>query len=345
MYNTNPTTIGLFKKGEYMNKKIIKIMLLVAVLGLAAGTLFSQNYYFDQEKLLEPVNKTLNFVFIAKLIHPWYKDVEKGAEYAIAEMRRQGIRVNMKWDSPATADINEHVKKIEANISSRPDGLAIACLDPATNTQVINDAFDAGLNVITFDTDAPDSKRILYVGHSGDYDDGFRCGETLAEKINYRGEVGIMVGSLGAPNHVNRVKGFKDAMKQYRRISIVFEAPDNDDIQKALDLTESALQALPRVAGIYCNNAANGIGTPRAVKNAGKSGKIVIIADSLMPEQIEFIKDGTIYMGNAQRQWDIGYWAVKYMVALNQNHTVPKVHPTGAMLCKKEDLIKWGILE
>jgi hypothetical protein len=50
-------------------------------------------------------------------------------------------------------------------------------------------------------------------------------------------------------------------------------------------------------------------------------------------------------MGNAQRQWDIGYWAVKYMVALNQNHTVPAVHETGAMLCTKEDLVKWGILK
>jgi ribose transport system substrate-binding protein len=167
----------------------------------------------------------------------------------------------------------------------------------------------------------------------------------LAKKIGNRGKVGIMVGSLGAPNHVNRVKGFKAAMAKYKDIQIAFEAPDNDDIQKSMDLTESALQAHPDVKGIYCNNAANGIGTPRAVKNAGLGGKVVIIADSLMPEQIQFIKDGVIYMGNAQRQWDIGYWSVKYMVALNQNHTVPAVHETGAMLCTKEDLVKWGILK
>lgn len=328
-----------------MNRTFMKIAVAIMLLGFVAASAFSQEYYFDQAKLLKPVTKTLKFVFIAKLIHPWYKDVEFGAQAAIDEFKKEGIRIEMKWDSPAVADINEHVKKIEANISSRPDGLAIACLDPATNTQVINDAIAAGLNVITFDTDAPESKRLLYVGHNGDYDDGYRCAEVLAKKIGNKGKVGIMVGSLGAPNHVNRVKGFKAAMAKYKDIQIVFEAPDNDDIQKSMDLTESALQAHPDVKGIYCNNAANGIGTPRAVKNAGLGGKVVIIADSLMPEQIQFIKDGVIYMGNAQRQWDIGYWSVKYMVALNQNHTVPAVHETGAMLCTKEDLVKWGILK
>ena len=39
---------------------------------------------------------------------------------------------------------------IEANIGRRPDGLAVACLAKATNVQLMNEARDAGLNVITF---------------------------------------------------------------------------------------------------------------------------------------------------------------------------------------------------
>ena len=63
-----------------------------------------------------------------------------------------------------------------------------------------------------------------------------------------------------------------------------------------------------------------------------------------MPEEIQFLKDGVIEMGNAQRQWDIGYWSVKYLVAINQNHTYPKVHETGATLFTKDDLVKAGII-
>ena len=59
-----------------------------------------------------------------------------------------------------------------------------------------------------------------------------------------------------------------------------------------------------------------------------------------MPEEIQFLKDGVIEMGNAQRQWDIGDRSVKYLVAMNQNHTYPKVHETGARLFMKDDLVK-----
>ncbi len=327
-----------------MKRSWIARMVLAGLLCLAAQGALAQQYTFDQAKLIKPITKPLKIVFIPKLIHPWYKDVEFGAEAAVAEFKKQGIQIDMKWDAPATADINEQVKKIEANISSRPDGIAIACLDPATNTQVINDGIAAGLNIITFDTDAPNSKRLMYVGHNGDFDDGFKSGEVMAKKIGGKGKVGILVGSLAAPNHVNRVKGFKEAIAKHKDITIAFEAADNDDIQKAMDMTESALQAHPDVKGIYANNAANGIGAPRAVKSAGKAGKITLIVDSLMPEEITFLKDGVIDMGNAQRQWDIGYWSVKYLVAINQNHTYPKVHETGAMLFTKDDLVKAGII-
>jgi len=328
-----------------MKKSVGRIVLALVLVCLAVGGIAAQQLVFDQQKLITPITKTLKFVFIPKVVHPWYKEVENGAAFAIAEFAKAGIKIEMKWDAPATADISEQVKKIEANISARPDGLAIACLDPATDTQVINDAFKAGIKVMTFDTDAPESNRILYVGHNGDYDDGYKSGEVIAKKIGGKGEVGVMVGSLAAPNHVNRVKGFKDAIAKFSNISIVFEASDNDDIQKSMDMTEAALQAHPNIKGIYCNNAANGIGTPRAVKNAGLAGKVVLVVDSLMPEEIQFIKDGVITMGNAQRQWDIGYWTVKYLVALNQNHTVPKIHESGAMLFTKEDLVKAGIIK
>ena len=328
-----------------MKRYVRGLIVLIALACFAAGSAFAQQETFDQAKLIQPVTKTLKFVFIPKLVHPWYKDVQSGAQFAIDELKKEGIKVEMKWDAPATADINEQIKKIEANISARPDGLAIACLDPATDTQVINDAIKAGIKVTTFDTDAPDSKRIIYVGHNGDYDDGYKSGEIIAQKIGGKGEVGVMVGSLAAPNHVNRVKGFKDAIAKYKDISIVFEQADNDDIQKAMDMTETALQAHPNIKAIYCNNASNGIGTPRAIKNAGLTGKVVLVVDSLMPEEIQLLKEGVITMGNAQRQWDIGYWTVKYLVALNQNHTVPKAHETGAMLFTKDDLVKAGIIK
>jgi ribose transport system substrate-binding protein len=295
---------------------------------------------FDQASVLKPIDKTLKFVFVGKLVHPWYDVVDEGIVAAIAEMKKLGINIEYKWDSPATADISEHVKKIEANISARPDGLAIACLDPATDTQVINDACDAGLHVITFDTDAPESKRMCYIGHDSFHSDGIMHADLMAKLVGNKGKVGILSGSLGAPNHVAWVKGFKEGIAKYKDIEIAFERPDNDDLQLAVDLTESALQAHPDVKGIFCCNASNPIGAARAVKNAGKAGKIKITGMALMPETMQYIKEGVIDATLEQRQWEEGYWGVIYLVALNANHTIPEKHPIPAQWITKKDLMK-----
>ncbi len=320
-------------------RKIIRLLVVGCVcLVLLPVFVAAETVTFDQGALITPIDKPLKFVFIPKVIHPWYDVVKAGAEKAIEEFKERGVEIKMQWDAPPVAEITDHMKKIEANISARPDGLAIACLDPATNTQLINDAINAGLNVMTFDTDAPESLRPLYVGHAGNFQDGYDLGEYLAKIIDYKGKVGILNGTLTAPNHVERVQGFKEAMKQYPDIEIVFEQPDNDDLQKAVDLTENALQAHPDLVGMFCCNASNPIGAARAIKNAGKVGQVHIAGMDDLPETLQFIKEGVIDVVKAQRQWEIGYWSIYYMVAINQNHTFPREHPTGSQFLTQDDL-------
>jgi ribose transport system substrate-binding protein len=321
-----------------MRKNILFLLAGLLCLVLFPVIVGAQSAKFDQGDLIKPIDKPLKFVFIPKVVHPWYDVVRAGAEKAIAEFKERGITIEMRWDAPPVAEISDQLKKIETNISARPDGLAIACLDPATNTQLINDAVKAGLNVITFDTDAPDSLRPSYVGHANNFQDGYDLGEYLAKAIELKGKVGILSGTLTAPNHVGRIKGFKEAIAKYKDIQIVFEQPDNDDLQKAVDLTESALQAHPDIKGFFCCNASNPIGAARAIKNAGKAGQIHIVGMDDLPETLQFIKDGVIDVVKAQRQWEIGYWAIVYMAAKYQGHTIPKEHPTGSQFLTKADI-------
>ncbi|QTL97638.1 substrate-binding domain-containing protein [Iocasia frigidifontis] len=321
---------------------LLKSKRFIIILGVILTTIFISTSIlaagFNQEDLLEPVDKTLKFVFIPKVVHPWYDVVRAGAEKAIEEFADQGIKIDLKWDAPPTAEITAHMKKIEANISARPDGMAIAVLDPATNTQVINDAVNAGLNVVTFDTDAPDSLRACYIGHDKNFEDGYVLGEFLAKKINYKGEVAILSGTLSAPNHVGRVNGFKAAIEQYPYIKIVTERPDNDSLQKAMELTENIIQAFPNIDGFFGCNATNPIGAARAVENAGLVGKVHIVGMDDLDETIQYVQKGVIDAVKIQRQWEIGYWTVKYLVAMNQNHTIPEEHPTGSKVITGSDL-------
>jgi ribose transport system substrate-binding protein len=98
------------------------------------------------------------------------------------------------------------------------------------------------------------------------------------------------------------------------------------------------LQAHPDLNGILCSNASNPIGAARAVKNAGKAGKILIAAMDNLSETLEFVKQGVILVTKVQRQWDIGYWSVRYLVAMNKGLTIPRDHDTGASMITAETL-------
>ncbi|MCD8139602.1 MAG: hypothetical protein LUE17_07470, partial [Planctomycetaceae bacterium] len=110
--------------------RTITTLLLCAALAAVSGLAAADDDPTDQSRLIKPVDKPLNFVFIPKLIHPWYDTVRQGAEYAAAEFKQAGITVTVRFDPPPVADLNEHIKKIESAISSRPDGIAVAESSP-----------------------------------------------------------------------------------------------------------------------------------------------------------------------------------------------------------------------
>lgn len=312
------------------------VTLAAALLGAATAFSVSPATAFDQGDLIEPIDGPLTFIFIPKVIHPWYDVVRAGADKAVEELKAEGIEVNIVWDAPPQADVADHNRRIETDIGRKPDGLAVSCLDPSTNVQILKEAEAAGVNVITFDTFC--SEDFPFVGHKGDEADGRDLAQFLAEKIGEEGKVGILSGSLTATNHAARVKGFKDAIAEYDGIELVFERPDDDSLEKAVSLTENALQANPDLAGIFGSNASNPIGAARAVVNAGLTDQVTIVGMDDLPETLQFVEDGVIAGVKAQRQWEIGYWVVKYLVAMNQNHTIPHVHPTGSQILTKDKL-------
>ena len=288
-----------------------------------------------QEALIHPIKKEMTFVFIPKVIHPWYDVVQAGGKFAVEELAKDGIKVNMIWDQPPKADVADQNARIEANIGRHPDGLAVACLDKATNVELLKESVKAGIPTVTFNSFCDDA--FTFIGPKNSEQDGADLADYLAKTLNGKGKIAILSGSLTAPDHVQRITGFKKVLEKFPDIKVVFEQPDNDVLENAVTLTEQALSANPDLAGIFGADASNPIGAARAVANAGKSGKVAIVGMDDLPEAVDFVCKGTINALKAQRQWDMGYWAIKYLVAANQNHTIPMFHNTGSRFLTKED--------
>ncbi len=244
----------------------------------------------------------------------------------------EGITVKYDWDAPPAADVVQQTQRLEAAIAKNPDVLFVSCLDVAADKPLIEEAVAQGIPVIGFDTPCPDTPLTTFVGHENYVQDGADLAEVLAAAMGNQGEIGILLGSPGAENHKQRVEGFKQAMAAYPDIQIVAEEYDNDDLERAVNLTASMIQAHPNLKGIFGANASAPIGAGQAIVEAGKKGEILLVGMDDLPEMVNFVRDGTALAMSVQAVPEIGYWTIVYGVALANGQTTPVVHDTGSLV-------------
>ncbi len=251
-------------------------------------------------------------VVIGKSVHPYWANVEKGTMDAAAV-----LGVEAEFFVPQKEDVQAQISTMEAYIAQGVNGIAIAPSDPVAAAATIEAAMEAGIPVITLDTDAPESERLAYVGTSNKAA-GVEAGLAMLELLPDGGKVGIGTGSLTALNSLERIEGFTEAMEG-SAIEIV-EPINNDkeDSATALELANSTLAANPDLAGAFGVYAYNGPAWAKAVKEQGRAGEVKIVCFDATTEHIEFVKEGVIDVLVAQREYFQGYKSVELLTLMAQ---------------------------
>ena len=257
------------------------------------------------------------YVFLPKgLDNPYWDNCRKGMEAKAEE-----LGVNAEFIGPEKSDATLQVGVIESVIARNPAAIAISPNDPATVNELIEKATAQGIKVITWDADAPESDRILYIG-TDNYNAGATAAETLSEVLNGEGKVAILNGALTALNAQQRTNGFKDWMeKNAPGIEIVDDQATNDDANTSASVAESILQAHPDLAGFY-GVTGNGVpGAGVAVKGANKCGEVHIVGFDVVPQGIELMRGGCVDALISQRPYGMTAQALEVMIDLVDGKT------------------------
>ena len=144
--------------------------------------------------------RKLRFALIPKALDiPVFNYADIGAKRAAAELGN----VEVIYRGPDHADELKQKEILESFISQRVDGIAISVLNAAFLSSTIDKAIDAGIPVVTWDSDAPSSKRIAFYGVD-DFKSGQIMGEEAAKLLNGKGTVAFLT-SLGANNLQRRL--------------------------------------------------------------------------------------------------------------------------------------------
>jgi ribose transport system substrate-binding protein len=128
---------------------------------------------------------------------------ENRARVLSAELGRP---IAIEWLTPPREDAATQVELIQQAVSEKVDAVLLSASDVKRVTPAIDDAVAHGVPVMTFDSDAPDSRRFAECGV-----DDFKAGQAvmreLAQLIPRHGKVAVLAGNRNAPNLRRRVEG------------------------------------------------------------------------------------------------------------------------------------------
>ncbi len=281
---------------------------------------------FDHElDPYEPKQDHYNFYFTYKTVHPWWDAVALGMEDAQRQYLEKGITITYEYMAPEGASAEDQMQRLNEAAKRDFDVIGVDVADEAIISPLLDEMVESGVKVITFSSsDAADGcKRIAYVGNTHNYEDGVDLTEALCSKLEYKGKVAILVGSVGAPCHEDRARGAKDTIARYPDMEIVAIEYDMDSVDLAYDLTMNILKEHPDLDGIICCNMSNPVGAARAITETGSD--TVIVGMDHDQEALSYLKDGIIYCLGVQDCYSIGFDTLQIAVMIADGNTPGKL--------------------
>jgi ribose transport system substrate-binding protein len=254
-----------------------------------------------------------HFIMVNNMVTlPYFMGHYKGAELACQEISAAtGDTVTFEVVGPAESDLMKQVEAFEAAFAKKPDGFMVVAWDPHTVKATINKAMAQGIPTVCIDGDSPDSNRISYIGTDWPYL-GKKVGEALVPLINGRGKV-AMLGLVGATNMEEAFASFREVMAQYPDIKIVALEHDNGEEIEAARITRALIQKYPDLAGIAGFDAGSGPGMATALRETGKAGKIMAVANNITTAHLQAIKNGELQYIIGERERFFGYYGVLFL--------------------------------
>jgi ribose transport system substrate-binding protein len=251
--------------------------------------------------------KKIRLAFVTNNPSDFWTIARKGVEKAATEL--PNAEVEFKINEGTAADQQRLVDDL---VAKGIDGVAISPVDPKNQQQMLDRVASQAL-VVTQDSDAPDSKRAFYIG-TNNVAAGEQAGKLVKEALPQGGNIMVFVGQIDAQNAKERYEGLKKALEG-SNIKILDVLTDNTDRVRAKANPADTLVKHQDIVGMVGLWSYNGPAILSAVKEAGKIGKVKIIAFDEEDDTLAGIKDGSIYATVVQQPYEFGYQSIKMMAA------------------------------
>ncbi len=242
--------------------------------------------------------------------------------------------------TPPTEDGQVQAQRIAQAVNEGASAVLISCSDAGKVTGAINDAVARGVEVMTFDSDAPESRRFAFYGVD-DVKTGVAVMDELAKQMNERGSVAILAGNQNAPNLRKRVDGVKQAAAKYPNMKIVDTFYHVETPQDAAAEVIRVQNAYPQIQG-WAMIGGWPLFTQTLLSDLDPK-KVKIVAVDALPAELAYVERGLAPVLLAQPTYLWGYVSVQRIFdKIQLKKDVPAIIPMDLVRVTRDNLGEWA---
>src|SRR6478752_512527 len=237
--------------------------------------------------------------------NPYFDTSSKGGKAAVEEFGGTFEEVG-----PDTASPDAQVQFINTAAQQGVNGLVVSANDPEAICDALNEARDAGIKVVTFDSDTNPDCRDLFINQATAEGIAKVQVDLIAEQIGDEGQVAILSATANATNQNAWIDLMKaDLEANHPNITLVDVVYGDDDDQTSFDKTAALLQTHPNLKGIISPTTVGIAAAARYLSTSDAKGKVKLTGLGTPNQMREYVKDGTVDEFALWNPEDLGYLA------------------------------------
>jgi len=194
----------------------------------------------------------------------------------------------------AQRDSNIQLEQVENFISEGVDVLVVNPVDRDATKPISDVAKAAGVPIISVNTEFEDTNDTICYIDSDLKQSGTLEMEYLAKKVDYKGNVAIIMGPIDDEAQRLRTQAFHEVIAKYPDMKIIAEQTAGWNRSKGMALMEDWLESGKDIDVVACNNDEMAIGALMAIEKAGKLGEITVGGIDATPDSLDYLKSGKL---------------------------------------------------
>ncbi|HEV8507095.1 MAG TPA: D-ribose ABC transporter substrate-binding protein [Chitinophagaceae bacterium] len=227
-------------------------------------------------------------VIVSTLNNPWFVVL---AQTAATKAQSLGYETKI-FDSQNNTSLE--ADNFENAIASGYNAILFNPTDADGSVVNVLKAKAAGVPVFCMDREVNSTEAATSQILSDNYSGCVAIGKYFVERMNKKGKYVEILGLVGDNNTWNRSKGFHSVVDFYPGLKMVAQQSADFDRNKAMEVTESLLQAHPDINAVFCGNDAMASGAYQALVAAGKANDVKVFGFDGAEDVVNSIKEKKI---------------------------------------------------